>query len=281
MNENLHTLAASYAIDALDPAERDEFEAHLADCAECRDEVASLALAVEELATSHEVTPPASLRSSVMARIERTAQVPPLLAPPSAPAAQNAPSPDAPAAPAGTTAASDVRDTRFARGSRSSRPSRSGASRRWWIAAPVAAVTVAVLVVGGVMIADARADRSATVALEREALEVAAAADMESMVVELGSGKVMVSAEQGSVALLGSAAPLPEAGTEYQVWLVMADGSVLPGPTFVPHDDGTYVAVAEGDIDALAAVALTVEPSGGSEAPTTDPFAVSEMPAQA
>ncbi|GMA36969.1 hypothetical protein GCM10025876_31730 [Demequina litorisediminis] len=91
----------------------------------------------------------------------------------------------------------------------------------------------------------------------------------------------MVSAEQGSVALLGSAAPLPDDGTEYQVWLVMADGSVLPGPTFVPHDDGTYVAVAEGDIDALAAVALTVEPSGGSEAPTTDPFSVSEMPAQA
>ncbi|MFV0285624.1 MAG: RskA family anti-sigma factor, partial [Demequina sp.] len=34
MNENLHTLAASYAIDALDPADRDAFEAHLADCAE-------------------------------------------------------------------------------------------------------------------------------------------------------------------------------------------------------------------------------------------------------
>ena len=38
---DIHALSGAYAVDALDPAERTEFELHLADCAACQAEVAS------------------------------------------------------------------------------------------------------------------------------------------------------------------------------------------------------------------------------------------------
>ncbi len=41
METGIHELTAGYALDALDPAERDAFERHLADCAQCQEELAS------------------------------------------------------------------------------------------------------------------------------------------------------------------------------------------------------------------------------------------------
>ncbi|HEY9395441.1 MAG TPA: zf-HC2 domain-containing protein, partial [Nocardioides sp.] len=39
---DIHALSGAYAVDALDDIERARFEEHLAVCADCRDEVASL-----------------------------------------------------------------------------------------------------------------------------------------------------------------------------------------------------------------------------------------------
>jgi anti-sigma factor RsiW len=41
MEISLHELTAGYALDALDPAEREAFEAHLEGCAQCQEELAS------------------------------------------------------------------------------------------------------------------------------------------------------------------------------------------------------------------------------------------------
>ena len=41
MEISLHELTAGYALDALDPAERDAFEAHLEGCEQCQEELAS------------------------------------------------------------------------------------------------------------------------------------------------------------------------------------------------------------------------------------------------
>ena len=41
MDAELHELSAGYALDALEPDERDAFERHLADCPECQEEIAS------------------------------------------------------------------------------------------------------------------------------------------------------------------------------------------------------------------------------------------------
>jgi anti-sigma-K factor RskA len=77
--EALHDLTAAYALDALDPVERREFEAHLARCEQCREELASLSEAATALAYAIEApAPPPQLRGRILerARAERPNVVP-------------------------------------------------------------------------------------------------------------------------------------------------------------------------------------------------------------
>jgi anti-sigma factor RsiW len=90
--EALHDLTAAYALDALDPDERREYEAHLARCGRCRTELASLSEAATALAYGVETpAPPPQLRERILesARAERPNVVPlrPRWAVPSAAAA--------------------------------------------------------------------------------------------------------------------------------------------------------------------------------------------------
>jgi anti-sigma factor RsiW len=79
MDTEIHELTAGYALDALDPAEREAFERHLAGCEQCQEELASFwevtsALAV---ATGGPV-PSATLRDRILgdARAEKQTVVP-------------------------------------------------------------------------------------------------------------------------------------------------------------------------------------------------------------
>lgn len=63
---DLHSAAGSYAVDALDPVERAEFEAHLVGCAHCRVEVAEFAETLAEVSCLVSAAPPAALRDSVL-----------------------------------------------------------------------------------------------------------------------------------------------------------------------------------------------------------------------
>ncbi|HZQ65743.1 MAG TPA: anti-sigma factor [Gaiellaceae bacterium] len=66
-NEDVHELAAAYALDALAADERQAFESHLAGCGRCRAELASLREAVGALAFSTEgPAPPAALRERIL-----------------------------------------------------------------------------------------------------------------------------------------------------------------------------------------------------------------------
>jgi hypothetical protein len=66
---DVHAAAGSYAVDALSPGERLEFEAHLVGCAGCQQEVAEFAETLAELSPLSAATPPASLRASVLAAV--------------------------------------------------------------------------------------------------------------------------------------------------------------------------------------------------------------------
>ena len=68
--EALHDLTAAYALDALDPQERREYEAHLARCERCRDELASLSDTATSLAYAVD---PASPRPAPARRSSRGA----------------------------------------------------------------------------------------------------------------------------------------------------------------------------------------------------------------
>ncbi len=73
----LHTLAGAYALDALPADEVDDFEAHLAECSSCREEVASFEATTVRLSELAEDAPPPSMKADVMAMITSVRQDPP------------------------------------------------------------------------------------------------------------------------------------------------------------------------------------------------------------
>jgi len=77
MNQELHDLVAPYALDALEPAERDAFERHLDECADCRAQLADLQEATLALAFAESAEPPPALRERILeaARSENGAKV--------------------------------------------------------------------------------------------------------------------------------------------------------------------------------------------------------------
>ena len=76
METGIHELTAGYALDALDPDERREYEAHLADCERCREELASLAQTTEALAIAASgPAPPPGLRDRILEGARAEAQV--------------------------------------------------------------------------------------------------------------------------------------------------------------------------------------------------------------
>jgi anti-sigma-K factor RskA len=75
----LHDLTAAYALDALDSGERELYEAHLAECERCRDELAEFSSVAASLAHAVEpASPPPELRERILdaARAERPNVVP-------------------------------------------------------------------------------------------------------------------------------------------------------------------------------------------------------------
>jgi hypothetical protein len=68
----LHELTAAYALDALDPEDVRAYEAHLARCERCRDELAALAEAAGALALATEApAPPPELRARILQQAQR------------------------------------------------------------------------------------------------------------------------------------------------------------------------------------------------------------------
>lgn len=76
---DVHKLAGAYALDAVDDLERARFEQHLAECDDCRAEVAELRETAALLAETTAVAPPDSLRDSVLVGISQVRPLPPIV----------------------------------------------------------------------------------------------------------------------------------------------------------------------------------------------------------
>jgi anti-sigma-K factor RskA len=70
--------------------------------------------------------------------------------------------------------------------------------------------------------------------------------------------------------------PAPE-GKTYQIW-VIKDDTPKPSGLFDPRGD-SVAAVVENPVEGADAVAVTIEPEGGSKKPTTDPMLVGNVKA--
>lgn len=77
-----------------------------------------------------------------------------------------------------------------------------------------------------------------------------------------------LSSTQSAVLTINGLPPLTQ-GKVYQVWFI--NGSVPAGAgLFTPEVDGSWRGVVSGDVTRAQAIAISVEPTGGSAAPTGD-----------
>lgn len=89
-------------------------------------------------------------------------------------------------------------------------------------------------------------------------------------------GRVFVSPGKG-VVFIGASMPRLAAGRIFQLWIIPATGKPESAGIFAPREDDTAVYVHPVPSTGASAVAVTVEPEGGSEQPTTTPFIVAKL----
>jgi anti-sigma-K factor RskA len=101
-------------------------------------------------------------------------------------------------------------------------------------------------------------------------------ADAVSLTEQIGEARLQVLASPGSGAGAILANGMSEApnGHAYQLWLLTDDDQAIPAGLLDVGADGHGEHIMRGDMDGVVAVGITVEPEGGSDAPTTDPIAV-------
>jgi anti-sigma-K factor RskA len=154
--------------------------------------------------------------------------------------------------------------------------------RRGWLAGllspsggfAVAGVAAAIVFA---LIAVSQRDAADT-ARDRQAALVAILSSPQARVVSLqatgggaASGRVVVAGRRA--ALVSSRAPAPD-GRTYQAWGIPADGGApVPLPTF--SKPGAVLIL--DDVAAYKQVAVTEEPTGGSDAPSSTPFAAATL----
>lgn len=89
-------------------------------------------------------------------------------------------------------------------------------------------------------------------------------------------GRVFVSPEKG-VVFIAAHLPSIAANRTFELWVIPAQGNPIPAGTFKSEANSTAVYVRPGPVTNAAAVAVTVEPEGGSALPTTTPFVVTKL----
>jgi anti-sigma-K factor RskA len=243
---DLHALSGAYALDAVDDIERATFARHLLECEPCRIEVAEFQEVAAKL-TGADEPPPPSLRASVLAMVSQTSQVS---------ATDPAPRESAPTL----------------------RTSPAGRAERWRRATlGVAAAAVVAIATTWVVMDQRLSDEQAQVRSLRSEREriyaVMNARDVNMLGANMpGGGRIAaaVSAEErGGVAMLAGLSN-PPAGQVYQMWVFTA-GTTKSAALLPRGINGGTLAFdwAPGD----KAFGITLEPEGGSDAPTMEPLA--------
>jgi anti-sigma-K factor RskA len=255
---DLHSLASEYAVGSLSASETAEFESHLATCDECRREVAEMQDVAVQLSEAVATEPPATLRSSVLAQIAQTPQVGSTSAIPSAATAA------APSGPPARTSSNVI-------------PMRRWPNATWATGLFAAAALAAAVALGGWAI-HSRDDASAAAARTEQLTRLLGAPDVRTATgsfASSGSGTVIVSATQRKALLVTADLPALPSGQVYEAWTMSP--TPVPAGTFSAGGSPALVNLPVATVKA-SAVAVTVEPDGGSDQPTTDPIFTVRVP---
>jgi hypothetical protein len=89
-------------------------------------------------------------------------------------------------------------------------------------------------------------------------------------------GRVLVSSGNG-VVFMGASLPRIDAGKTFELWVIPVKGNPAPAGVFQSQPDSSAVFVRPGPVENAAAIAVTVEPEGGSAQPTTTPFIMTKL----
>ncbi|WP_327237425.1 anti-sigma factor [Streptomyces sp. NBC_01317] len=251
---DLHTLTGAYALHALAGDEEAAFERHLEVCPACAQEVRELAATAARLGRAVTVVPPPALKEQVLRRIATERQDPPKLAP-------------------------------HTRGGGGGGAARGRALSRFVLAACLAAAVgfggIAVWQHQEVRDARQRAEAADDRGQQRsEALAaVLAAPDAKISTGKLAdgaTGTVVVSRDRDRAAFIASGLPRTPAGKVYQLWY--DDGGKMRAAGLLHPSAGSDAVLMAGSVGSASGMGITVEPAGGSVAPTTDPLAVMAFP---
>ncbi|MET9895726.1 anti-sigma factor [Streptomyces sp. NPDC006465] len=246
---NLHTLTGAYALHALADDERERFERHAADCEACAQEVRELTATAARLGLAVTASPGPALKDQVMRRITTVRQEGPRTIPLTAPRGA---------------------------GTRVRRPA------RWALAAVLAAAAA----LGGTAAwqheraQDAQEQARQAERRTNEVAAVLAAPDASSRTATLGdgaSGTVVVSKSRDQAVFIASRMARPPSGKVYQLWF--ADAGSMRSAGLMDPGRTTEAVLMEGSVDGASGMGITVEPSGGSAEPTSDPLALLSFPA--
>lgn len=274
-------LAPLYVLDALEPAEAASVRDHLATCSDAHAEMADLGGVVPYLAESLEpLEPPAvvgeriaaAVRADLRARARDETAAARLVegyggaAGPAETAVREAPPPAEPV------------DLAAARATRVVRPPRP--AWRWLLEA--AAVVALVGVVGWDLVLQGQLDGARRqAALLGSALAAAAQAGSVTATLQgtgpaAGASGFVVAGTGGTNYMVVSGLPDPGAGRTYQAWYLKGQTAVSAG-TFTLGAEGVTVVGMSSTTGPVTAVALTIEPAGGSVQPTSQPIALANL----
>jgi anti-sigma-K factor RskA len=98
----------------------------------------------------------------------------------------------------------------------------------------------------------------------------------QSVALSAGAGRLVVDADGRAVLVLDGLDPAP-AGKTYEMWVVPGGDIRQASPAgLFPGSDGREVVALDGTVQSGDVVAVTVEPAGGVDAPTTQPVVASD-----
>lgn len=273
--EALETHAAAYALDALEDAEAAVYERYWERCALCRSLVRD-----QQATASHLADAAGTASASPASKIRLMTALHEHFTPPASRPASHAPVP--------------ARRTALALAWRRRSPPPMPAPslpatpwlwRPWPVTAKVLVASLALMVVGvstwGIALRRQLSTRTASAA----AYQATRTADARGRFVRIvaltatgGTAKegyaalvVPASGSDDTPRLIAAGLPLLPAERAYQVWFIH-NGVPRDAGTFRGAEQGLVVVPVRGDTSLAQMVALTVEPAGGSAAPTTPPI---------
>ena len=238
---DIHALTGAYALDAVSGAEREAFERHLAECDSCAQEVRELRDTATRLALAAAEDPPPELKNRVVNQIRTTRQLPP------------------------ETTVTPLR--------------RRGTGLALKLTTVAAAVLFVAAVALGVVVVRQNDQLDQSRAQAAEMSEILRADDIQLVTADEGeTGRMVIamSRSQNRMLVLADDLANPPSGHTFQVWHGHGEEMISAG-FLRPRDGEALLEISDfGNADAIG---VTVEPDGGSPAPTTEPVMLVPLPA--